>query len=131
MLLYSYLENKLPQEEVINLIKEAVELVMSFNSTSLSCSMIGMNKNMMDDYIKFTADQVCVGTVLKLSEDEYMKIPGLVGKPIYYVENPFPWMPMINLEGKTNFFDAKVTNYSRTSVLSKPEDNVIRFDADF
>lgn len=126
LLLYSKLVRKLPDQEIIAIMDEAVALTTAFNSESLSVDMIGMNQSLMGTYIKYVANGLALGTV-----SGGLEIPGLLGRKIYEAENPFPWMNMVNLQGKTNFFDAKVSQYCKASVLTKPEDNTIVFSEDF
>jgi ribonucleotide reductase beta subunit family protein with ferritin-like domain len=93
------------------IIKEAVVLEKEFICESLPCSLIGMNAKMMSQYIEFVADRLAVQ----------------LGTPkIYGTANPFDFMDLISLEGKTNFFEKKVSEYSRVS------SNVpLRLDEDF
>jgi len=96
--LYSYLENKLEDEEIHEIVRDAVEVEILFITQSLPVSLIGMNSTLMIQYIKFVADH-------------YL---GLLGAaPLYHVSNPFEFMENISLEGKTNFFEKKVTEYKR------------------
>jgi ribonucleotide reductase beta subunit family protein with ferritin-like domain len=94
-----------------NIIKGAVELEKDFICDALPCSLIGMNAKLMSQYIEFVADRLAVQ----------------LGAPkIYKTANPFDFMDLISIEGKTNFFEKKVSDYSR--VTSAPE---ISFDEDF
>lgn len=136
LLLVSRLINRPPDQDIIAMVKEAVELVNEFNREAAPVDMIGMNSRLMDQYVKFVADCTCVGSTVDRPDDEHKKdpiiIPGLLrGRKIYNVENPFEWMNLISLQGRTNFFDRSVSQYSRSSVLTKPEDNTVRYDADF
>jgi ribonucleoside-diphosphate reductase subunit M2 len=97
VLLYSKLVNPCSKEEVTEIIREAVELECYFIIESLPCRLIGMNNDMMTKYIKFCADRLS----LQLGYDK-----------IYYENNPFDFMDLISLEGKTNFFDKKVSDYA-------------------
>ena len=95
-LLYKHLNNKLSNERIIQIIDEAVKIEMSFVSESLPVELIGMNSTLMSQYIKFIADRLLF----------------TLGVPKYYnVENPFEWMDMISLQGKTNFFEKRVGDY--------------------
>ena len=89
----------------------AVKLEKEFICESLPCALIGMNSKMMSDYIEFVADRLAV----QLGCDK-----------IYGTQNPFDFMDLISLEGKTNFFEKKVSEYSR--VQSSGE---LRLDEDF
>jgi ribonucleoside-diphosphate reductase beta chain len=117
ILLYrNYIVNKLEEEKLIHMIKEAVEVEKEFVRDSLPYNLKGMNKKLMCDYVEYVADHLsnC-----------------LIGKRVYNTENPFPWMSLISLENKGNFFERKVTNYAKQTVLSKKEENEISFDAEF
>jgi ribonucleoside-diphosphate reductase beta chain len=116
LLVLKHLVYKIPKDQYIGMMKEAVNLVIEFCTESIPVDMIGMNNKLMAEYIKFVSDRI--------SKE-------IIGEYIYKAENPFTWMSMINLQGKTNFFDRKVTQYSRASVLNKQEDNKIRYDAEF
>jgi len=106
-----------PDAEVLrNLIREAVVLENEFICDALPCSLIGMNASLMTQYIKFVADRLAQ----QLG----------VGK-IYNVNNPFDFMDMISLEGKTNFFEKRVSEYTRPGVGVDAEKMVIRLDEDF
>ena len=96
VLLYKKLNNKLSQEEVYEIIKEAVNIEKSFICESLRCRLIGMNDKLMSEYIEFVADRL----ITQLGYDK-----------IYKKECPFSFMNMMNLDGKTNFFEQRVTEY--------------------
>ena len=109
--LFHTLDTKVSEDTVHQIIKEAVELEKEFICDALPCSLIGMNAKMMSQYIEFVADRLAVQ----------------LGTPkIFGAHNPFDFMDLISLEGKTNFFEKKVSEYSRVS-SSDP----IRLDADF
>jgi len=97
VLLYSKLQKKTDKIRVYEIIKEAVEIETEFICEALPCKLIGMNSDLMTQYIKFVADRLVVQ---------------LGYKKIYNIANPFPWMEMISLEGKTNFFEKRVDSYS-------------------
>lgn len=110
ILLYSMVENKLEKEEIHQMFSEAVEIEKIFICESLPCSLLGMNAELMEKFIKFTADSLLVK----------LKMPKL-----YNESNPFDWMEMISLEGKTNFFESRPSQYQSASVLNKnPEFNI-------
>jgi ribonucleoside-diphosphate reductase beta chain len=93
-----YIEHKLPVEMVHEMIKEAVEIEIGFCTESLPVDLIGMNSKLMVQYIKCVADHLL----------------STAGIPkIYHVENPFSWMDLISMEGKTNFFEHRVGDYKR------------------
>ncbi len=112
-LLYrKYLRNKLDSEVVLQIIKEAVDFEQEFITEALPVSLIGMNADLMKQYIEFCADRL----LKELGE-----------QPIYHSSNPFDWMEMISLEGKTNFFEKRVSEYQKAGVLSH-EDSALSFD---
>jgi ribonucleoside-diphosphate reductase subunit M2 len=97
VLLYSKLVKKIDKARIHEIIKEAVEIETEFICEALPCKLIGMNSELMTQYIKFVADRLVVQ---------------LGYKKIYNVANPFDFMELISLEGKTNFFERKVSEYS-------------------
>lgn len=97
-LLFSKLEHKLPLIEFNNIIKEAVEIEIEFITMSLPCKLIGMNSDLMSEYIKFVADRLCI----QLGYDK-----------IYNVNNPFDFMELISLRPKSNFFEVRVGEYQK------------------
>ena len=97
VLLYHKLENKLSEEEIYEIVKEAVEIEKKFICESLRCRLIGMNDDLMSQYIEFVADRL---------------VTQLGYKKIYNKECPFSFMNMMNLDGKTNFFEQRVTEYN-------------------
>jgi ribonucleoside-diphosphate reductase subunit M2 len=97
ILLYSKLENKLKKARVHEIIKEAVEIESEFICDALPCRLIGMNSELMTQYIKFVADRLCVQ---------------LGYEKIYNVSNCFDWMQLISLESKTNFFEKRNDSYA-------------------
>jgi len=108
-LLYKHLNNKLANERIIQIIDEAVKIEMIFVSESLPVELIGMNSELMSQYIKFIADRLLF----------------TLGVPKYYnVENPFEWMDMISLQGKTNFFEKRVGDYQKAGVKLEEEKKV-------
>lgn len=115
-LLYSLSDSKIPEETVKQIIKEAVELECEFATEAIPVELIGMNNNLMSQYIKFVADRLLVSL-------GYSKI--------YQVSNPFDFMEMISLQGKSNFFEKRVGDYARAGVGKTKEDNQIKFDVDF
>jgi len=97
ILLYSKLQKKIEKNRINEIIKEAVDIETEFICEALPCKLIGMNSEMMIQYIKFVADRLVVQ---------------LGYKKIYNVVNPFEFMELISLEGKTNFFERTVSEYS-------------------
>ena len=108
--LYHTLEPR-SETQIHTIIKEAVVLEKEFICNALPCSLIGMNAKMMSQYIEFVADRLAVQ---------------LGTKKIYGTANPFDFMDLISLEGKTNFFEKKVSDYSRPM-----GNDAVRFDEDF
>lgn len=99
-LLYSMLVNKLPEATVHTIIRDAVECEREFITQALPVELIGMNSKLMSQYIEFVADRLL----------------GALGvSKLYGVENPFDWMETISMEGKTNFLEKKVGEYSLAS----------------
>ena len=96
-LLYSMLNNKLSHETINIIIRDAVEIEKEFIIESIPCNLIGMNSDMMCQYIEFVADRLIV-------QLGYTKI--------FNSENPFQFMELISLENKTNFFEKRVSEYS-------------------
>lgn len=117
-LLYKHLKNKLPQETVQALISEAVEYEKSFIMEALPVSLIGMNAEQMGQYVEFVADRL----LLELGCEQ-----------IYFATNPFDWMELISLQGKTNFFEKRVAEYQKAGVLNndKKEESNFGLDDDF
>ena len=96
--LYHKLQNKLSTEKIAEIIREAVDIETEFICEALPCALIGMNSRDMKQYIEFVADRLAV----------QLGIP-----KIYKTANPFDFMELISLEGKTNFFEKKVSEYSK------------------
>jgi ribonucleotide reductase beta subunit family protein with ferritin-like domain len=88
---------KLKKEKIYEIISEAVTIEKEFICEALPCRLIGMNSELMSQYIEFVADRL----LLQLGYDKY-----------YNTSNPFPWMELISLSGKTNFFEKKVGDYA-------------------
>jgi len=115
-LMYSHLKNKLTEERILQIICEAVEIEIEFLTEALPCALIGMNCDLMAQYIKYVADRL----LIELGCDKF-----------YKVENPFDFMENISLDGKTNFFEKRVGEYQKAGVMSKAEDRVFSTDVDF
>ena len=117
ILIYSLLENKLDKSIVSSIIDEAVQIEKEFIVESIPCKLIGMNSAMMTEYIEFVADRLLVQ----------------LGNPkLYNASNPFSFMEMISMEGKTNFFEKRVAEYSKAGVKANySSTKEIVFDADF
>jgi len=115
-LLYKMLENKLSKEAATKIITDAVEIEKEFVSDALPVSLIGMNAKLMGQYIEFVADRW-------LGELGYDKV--------YGASNPFDFMEMISLQGKTNFFEKRVGDYQKSGVLNSQESKSFSLDEDF
>lgn len=115
-LLYSMLENKLTEEEVKGIIRDAVEIEKEFVTDALPVDLIGMNAKLMQQYIEFVADR-------------WLGELGC-GK-IYNATNPFDFMEMISLQGKTNFFEKRVGDYQKAGVLSGKDSQTFSLEEDF
>merc|ERR1712241_345476 len=102
-LIYSMLQNKLPDDVVHNIVRGAVAAERRFICDALSCDLIGMNSELMTKYIEFVADRLLVA----------------LGHPkIFQSANPFDWMELISLQGKTNFFEKRVGEYQKAGVMA-------------
>ena len=115
VLMYSMLKDKPSKETILEIVKEAVELEKEFITESLPCDLIGMNKNLMKKYIEYVSDRL----LLMLGLEK-----------VYHSENPFEWMELISVQGKTNFFEKRVGEYANIA-KSEKEENVFSTDADF
>ncbi len=116
-LLYNnHVQNKLPEGTIEGIIKDAVEIEKEFVSDALPVNLIGMNCDMMCEYIEFVADRL----LISLGCDK-----------VYNAENPFPWMEMISLQGKTNFFEKRVGDYQKAGVMTTRESQVFSLDEEF
>jgi ribonucleoside-diphosphate reductase beta chain len=114
--LYSMSDNKISQERIYEIITEAVELECEFATESLPFELIGINSKLVCEYIKFVADYLLLS----------------IGcKKLYNEQNPFDFMELISLVGKSNFFEKRVMNYQKSNVGQTQEANQISFDAEF
>jgi ribonucleotide reductase beta subunit family protein with ferritin-like domain len=113
VLIYSKLENKLRESEIHKIIDEAVQIEIEFITEAIPCRLIGMNQNLMKQYIMFVADRLSLQ---------------LGYKKIYGVPNSFPWMEMISLEGKANFFETRNSSYA---LATKEINTDLQFNIDF
>ena len=111
--LYKMLDNQVDEETVHKIFKEAVDIEREFITESLPVSLLGMNKNLMSQYIQFVADRW-------LSMLGYEKL--------YNVENPFGFMEMISLGTKENFFETRVSQYQKAGIGQSESDRTIAFD---
>ena len=117
ILIYKKFAAKLDEKVIVDIITDAVRIEKEFILDALPCKLIGMNSEMMSEYIEFVADRLLV----QLNCPKY-----------YNKRNPFPFMELISLEGKTNFFEKKVSEYSKAginSATSKPNSSSKIFSA--
>ena len=115
-LLYSMLQNKLTEQQVQGIISDAVVIEKEFVTEALPVGLIGMNAILMQQYIEFVADRW-------LNELGYSKI--------YNTTNPFDFMEMISLQGKTNFFEKRVGDYQKAGVMNNNEVQSFSTEEDF
>ncbi len=115
-LLFRMLQNKPTQEKIYEIFTDAVTIEKEFITESLSVDLIGMNAKLMSQYIEFVADR----WLLELGLEK-----------LYYTANPFDFMEMISLEGKTNFFEKRVGDYQKAGVLAQKESMAFSLDEDF
>jgi ribonucleoside-diphosphate reductase beta chain len=113
----NHLVNKVPKERIKQIITNALEIEKEFITESLPVSLIGMNAKLMTQYLEFVTDRLLVE---------------LQCEKIYNVTNPFDFMDMISLQGKTNFFEKRVSEYQKAGVLNNDtRSEEISFDEDF
>ena len=114
--MYKHLKHKVSETEVKKIVTKAVETELEFVIDAIPCRLIGMNAEMMQQYIKFVADRAFVDL-------GYSKH--------YHVDNPFPWMELIGLQGKTNFFEQFPSQYQRAGVMAEAKEQTFGLDGDF
>src|SRR5574343_1720904 len=116
-LLYTkHLINKLPKEQVREIITNAVEIEKEFVTDALPVKLIGMNSDLMCQYIEFVADRL-------LTE--------LGNEKVYNATNPFDFMDMISIQGKTNFFEKRVAEYQKAGVMAGKDNQTFSLDEEF
>jgi len=112
-----HLVNKVSKERIKEIIVDALNIEREFVTESLPVSLIGMNATLMTQYLEFVADRLLVE---------------LGCERVYGSANPFDFMDMISLQGKTNFFEKRVAEYQKSGVMNTDSDaQKISFDADF
>ncbi|MBU2526552.1 MAG: ribonucleotide-diphosphate reductase subunit beta [Bacteroidetes bacterium] len=112
-----HLVNKVSKKRIAEIIVEALNIEREFITESLPVSLIGMNSKLMTEYLEFVTDRLLIE---------------LGCERVYNSKNPFDFMDMISLQGKTNFFEKRVSEYQKAGVLNKDtESNKISFDAEF
>ena len=115
-LVYSKLRHKLSETRVHEIFKGAVDAEKAFILEAVPCTLIGMNPRLMSEYVEFVADSL-------LADIGY--------SAAYGTKNPFSWMEAISLDGKTNFFESRVSEYSRAGVMTSVDSSVFDLDLDF
>ena len=115
-LMYSKLTGKLSEEQVHAIVDDAVSIEKEFVCDALPVELLGMNSEMMCRYIEFCADRL---------------LGDLGVRKLYNVDNPFDWMVMISLQGKTNFFEKRVGEYAKAGVGVNREEQTFSLDEDF
>jgi ribonucleotide reductase beta subunit family protein with ferritin-like domain len=115
-LIYSKLVNKLPEERIREIMIDAVDIEKEFIRDALPVELIGMNSGLMCDYIEFCADRL---------------LEALGCQKMYNAQNPFDWMVSISLQGKSNFFERRVGEYSKSGVGVEETKQVFSLDEDF
>ncbi|VDN23729.1 unnamed protein product [Gongylonema pulchrum] len=115
-LMFSYIKNKPSIEKINAIVREAVDIEKEYLTEALPVNLIGMNCQLMCQYIEYVADHL-------LTE---LKCP-----KIYHSQNPFDFMERISIEAKTNFFEKRVSEYQKAGVLSNEEGNSFSLDSDF
>lgn len=116
-LLYkNHVTNKLPKEKIEEIILNAVEIEKEFILEALPVKLIGMNSELMSEYIEFVADRLLVE---------------LGNKKVFKATNPFDFMDMISIQGKTNFFEKRVGEYQKAGVLNNDSQTKFTLDEDF
>lgn len=116
-LLYTrYIQNKLSQEKVYEIITDAVRIEKEFITEALPVALIGMNADLMSQYIEYVADF----WLERLGYEKY-----------YNTANPFDFMTTISLQGKTNFFEKRVAEYQKAGVMSEKDNVRFSLDEDF
>nr|XP_002130242.1 ribonucleoside-diphosphate reductase subunit M2 B isoform X1 [Ciona intestinalis] len=115
-LMFKHLLHKPSEARVVEIVKDAVTIEQEFLTDALPVALIGMNNKLMKQYIEFVADRLLVE---------------LGCSKVFKVENPFDFMELISLEGKTNFFEKRVGEYQKAGVMAKAEDMKFTLDADF
>merc|ERR1712113_1194223 len=119
-MIYGMLQNQLPEDVAHHIVRGAVEAERRFIVEALPCDLIGMNGELMTRYIEFVADRL---------------LNALGHSKLFGVSNPFDWMELISLQGKTNFFEKRVGEYQKAGVMSSTADEEetrgFSLDADF
>lgn len=115
-LLYSYVKDRLSQEKIYEIFREAVEIETNFITDAIPVALIGMNKDLMIEYIKYVAD---------------FWIQKLGYEKLYDATNPFKFMVNISIQNRTNFFEKRVSEYTRANVGTNDSDRTFAIDDNF
>jgi ribonucleoside-diphosphate reductase beta chain len=116
-LLYTrHLVNRLPKEQVQQIILDAVAIEKEFVTDALPVKLIGMNADLMQQYIEFVADRL---------------LQELGNEKVFNTTNPFDFMDMISIQGKTNFFEKRVAEYQKAGVMGNKEDQTFSLNEEF
>jgi ribonucleoside-diphosphate reductase subunit M2 len=102
-LLYKHINTKISNDVIISIVRSAVQIEQEFVSSALPVELIGMNNKLMSNYIEFVADHL---------------LGSLGVQKVYNTSNPFDWMELISLQGKTNFFEKRVGEYQKAGVMN-------------
>ena len=113
-LLYGMLQTKLTEDVVYDIIRGAVDVERRFICEALSCDLIGMNNNLMIQYIEFVADRL---------------LQSLGYRKLFESTNPFDWMELISMQGETNFFEKRVGEYQKANIMQN--ESGFALDIDF
>ncbi len=116
VLLHSKLNRKMNKSRLVEMVKEAVEIEKEFIISALPCRLIGMNSTLMSEYIEFVADRLIVQ---------------LGGDKVYHAQNPFDFMELISVEGKTNFFEKRVGEYALANKEKPGDGSIFNMEAAF
>lgn len=115
-LLYSHLKHRLTQGEAEAIVREAVENEKEFIVEAIPCRLVGMNSDLMSQYIEFVADRLLLSVGYEAA---------------YGAANPFSWMELLSLSGKDNFFERFSSEYQKAGVMARAEDQTFGLDDDF
>ena len=116
IMMYNKSKNRLEEEQVNHIFREAVSIEKEFIIESIPCSLLGMNATLMNQYIEYVSDRL-------LSQLGY--------NTIYNSQNPFEFMENISINGKTNFFEERVSEYSKVGVGCNRENMIFKLDENF
>lgn len=137
-LMFKHLVQKPSRERITEIISESVQIEQEFLTKALPVDMLGMNCDLMSQYIEFVADRLLtelgvekVNNFFQFFHFKFSLNILFYSLQVYNTKNPFNFMELISLEGKTNFFEKKVGEYQKWGVMANRLDNVFTLDADF